>query len=663
MDGVSGNPDLDALFAQAQRRIDDANRANQPNKTQGSGGAGGSGGDAKSGDDGKTAASGAQANESAANKWNGFSPSPAKTDPAMPSSGEAKASSCDDVKAKEVSSHDASNEANDASKLTDADQGVADAMSKVRDLGKQLQDTDQGVADAAKTVDSAQKDFDAADQKVKDAMSKRADIAMKKAGDLTKQLGGADKEVADAVKARDGAATKLAGAKKSLSDALSKRSDAADKVGKAAQSMQDALKKENAVADSISKPAASADTKKSAANNGPLHKPSTPAEQAQKEAEHAQQKADDAKQTADDAKSAADAAQRTADDAKKLADDAQKKADETKKNETWLDRMLGPKPSKAEAAQKAAGDAKTVANEAQATADASKKVADETKKTADDAHKAADDAKSKATIEKLKEALAKKPGDAAKPAEPKSELDKVLDAHPELKSNQDVINKLYEDGGGTWDGAVKEAKKAGVTMTELVQNRQADARATAAAHRPASTDPANPDPAKPDPAKPDPAKPDPAKPTEPTRPAGPKGSLKANQQEAYQAAIREGLSPTAARALVANMTGESLAKPNDNHWDVHHMSQGIVQWDPQRSAAIKKQFGKEPKDMTVAEQTKAAIWEMKSNPGYRQTWQALQGNDANAMMSALVKNYERPANASRAIAQRMAAYRSLAWLN
>lgn len=142
--------------------------------------------------------------------------------------------------------------------------------------------------------------------------------------------------------------------------------------------------------------------------------------------------------------------------------------------------------------------------------------------------------------------------------------------------------------------------------------------------------------------------------------SAPTGSLRANQKEAYDTAIKEGLSPTAARALVANMTGESLAKPNDHHWDVSHMSQGIVQWDPSRAAAIKKEFGKFPKDMTVAEQTKAAIWEMKNK--YPKTWNALQGSDPKAMMSALVRDYERPANPAGEINKRMQHYANLGGL-
>ena len=135
-----------------------------------------------------------------------------------------------------------------------------------------------------------------------------------------------------------------------------------------------------------------------------------------------------------------------------------------------------------------------------------------------------------------------------------------------------------------------------------------------------------------------------------SRPA--KGALAANQKEAYAAALAEGLSPTAARALVANMSGEGLAVPHDYHWDGKHMAQGIVQWDPTRSARIREYFGKEPKDMTVAEQTKAAIWEMRSRPEYADTARALKGDNGPAMIDALVDNYERPGNRGRAKAQR-----------
>lgn len=142
-------------------------------------------------------------------------------------------------------------------------------------------------------------------------------------------------------------------------------------------------------------------------------------------------------------------------------------------------------------------------------------------------------------------------------------------------------------------------------------------------------------------------------------PVGRGKALSANQREAYWAARDEGLSDTAARALVANMTGEALHKPGDHHWDVKHMSQGIVQWDPQRSAAIAKQFGAEPRFLSVKDQTRAAIWEINNNSRFSRTKQALEGNDPNVMLDALVRNYESPANAGAQVALRSQHYRRL----
>jgi Phage tail lysozyme len=138
------------------------------------------------------------------------------------------------------------------------------------------------------------------------------------------------------------------------------------------------------------------------------------------------------------------------------------------------------------------------------------------------------------------------------------------------------------------------------------------------------------------------------------------GNLKKNQQEAYKAAIESGLSKDSANALVANMSGEALGKPGDVHWDVSHWARGIVQWDPQRSAAIQKQFGKLPNEMSVGEQTKAAIWEMQNNPAYKETWNALKGGGSvESKISTLVSNYERPANKQAAYNQRMGYYKKL----
>lgn len=130
-----------------------------------------------------------------------------------------------------------------------------------------------------------------------------------------------------------------------------------------------------------------------------------------------------------------------------------------------------------------------------------------------------------------------------------------------------------------------------------------------------------------------------------------KTKLAQNEWEAYHAALDAGLRDVAARALVANMMGESLGRPNDHHMDVDkfgrpaHMAQGIVQWDPSRSDAIAGHFGKQPKDMTVAEQTRAAIWEIQSFSRFAPSKQAINtGQTAEQIIPVLVKNYEAPAD-------------------
>ena len=46
--------------------------------------------------------------------------------------------------------------------------------------------------------------------------------------------------------------------------------------------------------------------------------------------------------------------------------------------------------------------------------------------------------------------------------------------NPNLKTNQDLINHLYKQGKGDWAGAVKQAKEAGVKITELLADRKGD---------------------------------------------------------------------------------------------------------------------------------------------------------------------------------------------
>ena len=132
-----------------------------------------------------------------------------------------------------------------------------------------------------------------------------------------------------------------------------------------------------------------------------------------------------------------------------------------------------------------------------------------------------------------------------------------------------------------------------------------------------------------------------------------RGSLAKNQKEAYAALRDEGLSHEDAKTLVGNISGESLANPADYHWDKSHMAQGIVQWDPRRSADIKKQFGKEPRFMSVREQVRAMMWEIKNK--YKKTWAAINDKSLSPekKMSVIVRDYERPGNAEQAIRQRL----------
>lgn len=137
------------------------------------------------------------------------------------------------------------------------------------------------------------------------------------------------------------------------------------------------------------------------------------------------------------------------------------------------------------------------------------------------------------------------------------------------------------------------------------------------------------------------------------------GNLKQNQQEAYKAARAEGLSDSAARILVANMSGESLKNPGDHHWDRSHMSQGIVQWDPNRAERIKDHFGAYPKDMSVAQQTKAAIWEMKTYYGASYSALTNEGLSPSQRMHTVVSDYERPQDVGGSVSARMQYYNGL----
>ncbi|HEY1779511.1 MAG TPA: phage tail tip lysozyme [Roseiarcus sp.] len=152
-------------------------------------------------------------------------------------------------------------------------------------------------------------------------------------------------------------------------------------------------------------------------------------------------------------------------------------------------------------------------------------------------------------------------------------------------------------------------------------------------------------------------------PGKPPPPSKPGNHLQQNQLEAYQAARADGLSDVASQALVANMTGESLARPDDYHYDVRHYSQGIIQWDPTRAAAIQKEFGQYPRFMTVAQQTQAAIWEIRTVSRFLPSKTAIETEtSAEAIIAVLVRNYEVPANPDEDIKIRVAYLGSLSSL-
>lgn len=135
-------------------------------------------------------------------------------------------------------------------------------------------------------------------------------------------------------------------------------------------------------------------------------------------------------------------------------------------------------------------------------------------------------------------------------------------------------------------------------------------------------------------------------------------SLRANQAEAYKAAIAAGYSPDAAKAIVADLSGESLANPADVHADPSRSNpgqkaHGIASWDDARSAAIKAKFGKAPQDMPIGEQIQALKWEIDTNPRFAATKAALAGGGTpEGMLGAIVPNFESPANSAGEIAKR-----------
>ena len=142
------------------------------------------------------------------------------------------------------------------------------------------------------------------------------------------------------------------------------------------------------------------------------------------------------------------------------------------------------------------------------------------------------------------------------------------------------------------------------------------------------------------------------------------GSLAANQREAYRAARAEGLSDSAAKILVANLSGENLKNPSGVYSDPSsrnpsQKAHGIAAWDDRRSEIIKSHYGKYPQEMSVAEQTKVAIWEMKTY--YSRAWNGLtnENSPTEERMRSVVAYYEIPKDVSGGVTNRMRFYNGL----
>ncbi len=78
-------------------------------------------------------------------------------------------------------------------------------------------------------------------------------------------------------------------------------------------------------------------------------------------------------------------------------------------------------------------------------------------------------------------------------AAPKTGMAKTLADNPNIKSNQDLVNHYYKNGGGTWEGASKKASEDGASLNKLIRDRQGKpdaSTATPPASTPATTTPA-----------------------------------------------------------------------------------------------------------------------------------------------------------------------------
>ena len=101
-------------------------------------------------------------------------------------------------------------------------------------------------------------------------------------------------------------------------------------------------------------------------------------------------------------------------------------------------------------------------------------------------------------------AAATTPSAAQTPA-PSSSLAQRLEANPSIRTNQNLINHYYQQGGGTWEGASRLARQDGASLNQLIRNRSglvdrngaAPSTTTPATTTPATTTPTTPAPTTP----------------------------------------------------------------------------------------------------------------------------------------------------------------------
>jgi hypothetical protein len=113
----------------------------------------------------------------------------------------------------------------------------------------------------------------------------------------------------------------------------------------------------------------------------------------------------------------------------------------------------------------------------------------------------------------------------------------------------------------------------------------------------------------------------------------------------YQQLIQAGVSPQGAAAILGNAMAESSLDPTQVDSTNHA---GLFQWSTARRAQIKMQFGKDPLQMTRAEQITAFLWEAKNNPAYAATNKAIfdPGGSTGETAETINRNFEGSADYS-----------------